>query len=282
MVKIGIVGFGFVGGAVAHGFAQSAELFIYDKYDDSYNTLKEVVDNSDFIFICVPTPMKEDGSQDLSYLDDAIRSISWLSKGRKIVIIKSTVLPKTTRKYSEEFVNLDFVFNPEFLTERTAKLDFINPSRIVLGGDESIVDKVEEFYRTRFPVAPIYKTSFEGAELVKYMNNAFFALKISFLNEVFDIADYLDVDFESLRNMWLADYRIANSHTDVPGHDGKRGYGGKCFPKDVNAIIKWAEKNGLNFDTAVAADKVNERVRDEKDWFDIKGATVRKKYGSIG
>ena len=105
------------------------------------------------------------------------------------------------------------------------------------------------------------------------------AVKVSFLNELYDVAENIGVEYEQLRNMWLADARIGNSHTDVPGHDGSRGYGGKCFPKDVKAFIKWAEDQGLKMDICKAADTVNERIRDEKDWFAIKGATTKNMYG---
>ena len=134
-------------------------------------------------------------------------------------------------------------------------------------------------FRPRFPHTPVFKTTWEAAEMAKYMANCFFAIKVSFLNEMYDAAQSIGVTYEELRNMWLADFRIGNSHSDVPGHDGYRGYGGKCFPKDVKAFVKWAESNKLSMDMCKAADSVNERVRREKDWFDIKGATTKNSYG---
>lgn len=283
MIKrnVGIIGFGFLGGAFAHGFALHANIKIYDKYDNIYDSLEDTVNLSDFLMVGVPTPMNDDGSQDLSNMDDAVDSINRVADGGKTIVLRSTIIPGTTRAYAEKYPYHAFIFHPEFLTERTAKLDFINAARIIIGHDpdNDIHGKlVEELYRTRFHHTPIYLTTWEAAEVVKYMSNAFFAVKVSFLNEMYDIAHNIGVTYEELRNMWLADARIGNSHTDVPGHDGNRGYGGKCFPKDIQAFIKWAESEGLDLEMCRAADKVNKRVREVKDWLDIKGATSKNDY----
>lgn len=275
---IGIIGFVFLGRAMAHGFALHANINIYDKYDDSYDSLTETVNESDFLFVGVPTPMSDDGSQDLSNIYDAIDNINHVAAESKIIVLRSTIIPGTTRKVAEKYPLHRFAFFPEFLTERSAKLDFINAARLIFGGDEETTSALEELFKPRFPHTPVYKTSWEGAEMAKYMANCFFAVKISFLNEMYDAAQKLNVDYDELRNMWLSDFRIGNSHTDVPGHDGNRGYGGKCFPKDVNALIKWAQENNVDMDMCVAANQVNERVRENKDWFDIKGATSKNTY----
>jgi len=157
-------------------------------------------------------------------------------------------------------------------------LDFINSARIILGGKKKDTTKVEKLYRERFTHTPIYKTTWEAAEVVKYMSNSFFAVKISFLNEMYEVAKHIGVPYEDLRDMWLADQRIGNSHTDVPGHDGQRGYGGKCFPKDVPAFINWGADKGLVLNMCRAAERVNARVRKIKDWLDIKGATSKNDY----
>ncbi len=281
METVGIIGFGFLGRAFAHGFSLHANIKIYDKYEDIYDTLEDTVNSSSMIFVGVPTPMKDEGSQDLSNMDDAVKGIVDAAKSRKIIVLRSTAIPGTTRAYAEKYPHHAFIFHPEFLTERSAKLDFINTARIIIGhdpGNDLHGKLVEELYRTRFHHTPIYLTTWEAAEVVKYMSNAFFAVKVSFLNEMYDIAKHINIPYEELRNMWLADSRIGNSHTDVPGHDNQRGYGGKCFPKDVQAFIKWAESEGLELDMCRAADKVNERVRDVKDWLDIKGATSKNDY----
>ena len=277
--KIGLIGFGFVGSAISHGFVLHADIKIYDKYSNFYDSLDKTVNKSDFLFLCLPTPMNPDGSQDLSSLTGVLDEINGVAYSQKIIIIKSTIVPGTTRSFANKYKNHTFIFNPEFLTERSAKLDFINTARIIIGGEDTVaLEKFEAVYRLRFPHTPIFQTTWEGAEAVKYMANIFFSIKISFLNEMYDIAKKIGVPYEELRNMWLADFRIGNSHTDVPGFDSHRGWGGKCFPKDINAFIKWAEKNDLNADMTRAAEKVNTRVREVKDWEDIKGATSENNY----
>lgn len=280
--SIGIVGVGFVGTALYHAFSSHFNVFLYDKYKDGFNTLEETVNNCDILFVCVPTPMKKNGDQDLSNLVDAISSISKISSFFKTIVIKSTVLPGTTRKLSQEFPEFHFVFNPEFLTERTAIFDFLNQSRIVLGIDKLYIDsslEIEEIYRIRFPYTPIYRTSFENAELVKYVANCFFALKVSFFNEVYEACEKLGTSYEEVRGLLLGDQRIAHSHTEVPGPDGDLGFGGKCFPKDINALLNFFKKNKLPGDTLKAAVEVNKRVRKNKDWLEIKGATSKNNYG---
>ena len=199
--KIGIIGFGFLGRALLHGFVLHADMKIYDKYDNTYDTLEDTVNSSAFIFIGVPTPMKDNGEQDLSSIYDAVKSVVDVAKKRKIIVLRSTIIPGTTRSCADKYPDHDFVFCPEFLTERQAKLDFINSARIILGGDEKITTKVEGMYRTRFTHTPIYKTTWEAAEVVKYMSNAFFAVKIAFLNEIYDIAENIGVSYEDLRDM---------------------------------------------------------------------------------
>ena len=279
--KIGIVGVGFVGSAIAHGFAQFADIKMYDKYNNSFHSLYEVVNESDFIFVSVPTPMKEDGTQDLSNMDDAIESIVITAYNPKIIIIKSTILPGTTKNYAYKYPGHDFVFSPEFLTERTAKIDFMNPSSIILGGihrhSESL-KLVKNLFNERFSGVNIFVTSSDAAELVKYILNSFFAVKISFFNEIYDMTQYMGIDYDEIKAMVLSDFRIADSHCDVPGHDGDRGYGGKCFPKDVNALVSWAESQNLHADIAKISSLVNERLRDSKDWLNIKGATSLNNY----
>lgn len=279
--KIGIVGVGFVGSAIAHGFAQFADIKMYDKYNDSFHSLYEVVNESDYIFVSVPTPMGEDGRQDLSSLDNAIESIVETAYEPKIIIIKSTVLPGTTKNFAYKYPDHDFIFSPEFLTERTAKIDFINPSSIILGGIHRHSDslkRVKNLFKERFSGANVFVTSSDAAELVKYILNSFFAVKISFFNEIYDIAQYMGVDYDEVKAMVLSDFRIADSHCDVPGHDGDRGFGGKCFPKDVNALVNWAESQSLHADIVKIASLVNDRLRGTKDWLDIKGATSLNNY----
>lgn len=276
--NIGIIGFGFLGRAMAHGFGLHAIIRVYDKYQDNLNSLEDTVNESDYIFVSVPTPMQDDGSQDLSNIYDAVENIVRVANKRKIIVLRSTIIPYTTRGIALKYPGHDFVFMPEFLTERTAKLDFINPARIIFGGKPEITSKLVDLFRPRFTYTPIFETTWEAAEVTKYMANCFFAIKVSFLNEMYDVAHHIGVDYNELKDLWISDYRIGNSHIDVPGHDGDRGYGGKCFPKDVNAFANWAEKFGLSAEMCRAANSVNERVRSDKDWHNIKGATSGNNY----
>jgi nucleotide sugar dehydrogenase len=277
---IGIIGFGMVGQAIHHGFSLTTDFRIYDKDPKlSDNTFREVIEDSDFIFICVPTPMKKKtGGADISIIKEVLDSIlktnyrKDIRLDEKIIIIKSTVPPGTTAKLSWKYPELNIIHNPEFLTARSFRLDFINQSRIILGGNEEDCKKVEELYRMRFLHTPIYITDSTTAEMAKYTANCFFATKISFFNEIYDICQKLDIDYYDVVKMTLADGRIGNSHYDVPGHDGLRGYGGLCFPKDINALIHKAEELGLDPIILKAAWEKNLKVRPKKDWESIKGA----------
>ena len=152
MRKIGVIGNGFVGSAIANGFGPSStgncEVRVYDKDENkSANSLDETVNESDFIFVSVPTPMNKNGSISLKYINQVFKDIDGINRrSDNIVILKSTVIPGTTEKLQEKFSNLNVIFNPEFLTERCARLDFINQSRIVLGGKKIYTTKVKEFF----------------------------------------------------------------------------------------------------------------------------------------
>tara|TARA_R110000822_G_scaffold142618_5_gene280727 strand:+ start:119 stop:958 length:840 start_codon:yes stop_codon:yes gene_type:complete len=279
-MKIGIVGNGFVGSAIIHGFVLHVDdILIYDKDQGrSTHTLYEIAQQSDVAFICVPTPMFETGECDLSIVEDVVNEMCSFSDRNKdlVVVIKSTVVPGTVESLSEKFPNIDFVFNPEFLTERRARLDFINTSRVVLGGTSKIaLDKVESLYRIRFPYVKIVKTDFGTAQLIKYMANCFFATKISFMNEMKQICGAIDGNWDEAMDGFISDGRIGNSHIDVPGHDGSLGFGGKCFPKDINAMISKSISLGINPTMMIAAWEKNLEVRDDLDWLRIKGAVSK-------
>ena len=245
-VKIGIVGNGFVGSALLHGFILHVDdVMIYDRDPKrSTHTMEELVNSSDVIFICVPTPMFESGECDLSIVESVTSDLSkYPSINKKVVVIKSTVVPGTVERLAETHPEMNFVFNPEFLTERKARLDFINTSRIVLGSNKtSALQKVKDLYRLRFPYTKIIETDFGTAQLIKYMANCFFATKVSFMNEMYQVCSAIDGDWNIALDGFISDGRIGNSHIDVPGHDGDLGFGGKCFPKDLNAMIKRSEE----------------------------------------
>ena len=276
MKKIGIIGNGFVGSAIVHGFALHADIKIFDVDPTrSTHTFEETVNTSDFIFICIPTPMKSvlGGQIDLTIMDDVFEKISQTSSNsNSIFVIKSTVVPGTTEKYIKKYPNLRIVFNPEFLTERAARLDFINSARIVIGGNNEDTGRLESLYRHRFPYKAVIKTDPSTAQLIKYMANCFFSVKVSFMNEMRQISDALDANWEDALHGFILDGRVGNSHLDVPGHDGSLGFGGKCFPKDLNAMIHRAEELSLKPTVLKAAWEKNLEVREKLDWSEIDGA----------
>jgi len=280
MKRIGIIGRGFVGSAVEFGFSAQTgcdiEVKVYDKDPTkSTHTLKETVNKSDIIFVSVPTPSNPDGSMHLGVLESALNDIDNINNNNAIILIRSTVTPGTTRNLQEKFNKLRLVFNPEFLTERSAKFDFINQSRFILGGEPEYTKEVAELYRWRFGESvPCIETNFETAEMIKYMNNCFFATKVSFMNEMKSVADRCNVDWNMAVEGFVRDGRIGHTHLNVPGPDGKRGFGGSCFPKDIQAMIQFGKDLGVDTATLKGAWETNLNVRPERDWENLKGRSI--------
>ncbi len=290
MYNIGIIGRGFVGSAVAHGFSEgvgyNAIIRIYDKDPSkSLNSLEDVVNKSDFIFVSVPTPSNEDGTINIEILNSCISEINEIHSKKKhsnpIVLIRSTILPGTSLKIQNIFPDMRIVFNPEFLTERSANFDFISQTRFVLGGDEKNVTEVSKLYRDRFGSSiAIIETDFQSAELIKYVCNTYFATKVSFLNEMKRISDKVDANWDDVIEGFLRDGRIGSSHSQVPGPDGKFGFGGSCFPKDIQAMISFSKEIGVYTNVLNGAWQTNLEVRPEKDWESLKGRAVVDKEES--
>ena len=279
--NIGIIGKGFVGSAVAFGFSPStgydSNIRVYDT-DESKSThsLSEVLHKSEFIFLSVPTPSNKDGSINLDIIHSLFKEMNSINENdNSVILLRSTVTPGTTKELQRKYPYLNIVFNPEFLTERSSKLDFINPSRHILGGDKIYTSKVAKLYRDRFGQhCPIIETDYETAELTKYACNIYFATKVSFMNEIKSMSDVSGANWEDLVDGLSLDGRIGHSHLAVPGPDGKRGFGGSCFPKDIQALIHYAESNGINPNVIRGAWETNLEVRPEKDWEELKGRAV--------
>jgi UDPglucose 6-dehydrogenase len=278
---IGIIGSGFVGSAVRYGFSPNvgvdADVKVYDKNPSrSTHTLQEVVVGSDIIFLSVPTPSNKDGTINLDIVEEALSDINvYTASVDNIILVRSTVTPGTTRKLQQKYPNLRIVFNPEFLTERSANFDFINQTRFILGGNPEDITGVSELFRQRFGQSiSIVETNYETAELIKYMGNTFFATKISFLNDMKLLADKCGAIWEHAVEGFVRDGRIGHSHLNVPGHDGKYGFGGSCFPKDIQALIKYGDEIGVDMGVLKAAWETNLKVRPEKDWEQLKGRAV--------
>tara|TARA_Y100000593_G_scaffold91016_1_gene178765 strand:- start:1604 stop:2467 length:864 start_codon:yes stop_codon:yes gene_type:complete len=280
-MKIGIVGRGFVGSAVEFGFSPNvgcdAEVRVYDKDPHkSLHSLYETMNKSDFIFVSVPTPANADGSINLDIVYQAFQEMDRVNERTdNIILLRSTVVPGTTQKIQDKFPSLNIVFNPEFLTERSAKFDFINQARFIVGGGNIHTHRVAELFKWRFgETTPIVETNYETAEIIKYMNNCYLATKVSFLNEMYKIGEKAGVDWDMAVEGFVRDGRVGHSHMNVPGPDGKFGFGGSCFPKDIQAMINYAESLGINPTTLKGAWNTNLQVRPEEDWKQLKGRAV--------
>lgn len=273
-VEVGVIGAGFVGAAVARGLTEWADVKIHDVLPErSTSSLKDAI-NSDFVFICVPTP--EDhatGECDLSYIRNVLNeiqeSIGWL-RSSTAICIKSTVPPGTTQQLCDEFPQLarHLLHVPEFLTARCALVDFQTPARLIIGIPMSSSSKAESlltFYEKRFPGVQVMIVSSLESELIKYFVNAFFACKVAYFNEIRLIADAAGADWQRVLGGVLSDGRIAHAHTNVPGPDGKRGFGGTCLPKDTQALIKLAESYGIEPFVMMGALLTNKNVRGTND-----------------
>jgi len=285
--KIGIIGHGFVGMAVETGLQSVADVRIYDKYKDT-ESLYAVVNNSDVLFVAVPTPMEPDGWCDTSIVISACQEIDKNAETRKSIVIKSTVPPGTTQGISTLLEGRHgLMFNPEFLTEANFLEDFLNQDRILIGSAKEctnldvvkVIDLYESFTKTQKEPAFLGEMgSCEAAEMVKYVTNSFLATKVTFFNEIYDICKAFGIDFEEVTETTLYDKRIGKSHASVPGPDGMRGFGGKCFPKDVQALIAMCQHDDVDVMLLESIWLKNSLVREKQDWYDIKGATTDYGY----
>ena len=178
------------------------------------------------------------------------------------------------RSLNEQFENINIVFSPEFLTEANSIEDFKKQTRIILGGPRPYTTQVKTMFRKAFPHIPIIKTGYKTAEMVKYFINNFLSVKVSFANEMYEICNTLNIDYDKVTEYALFDQRIGRSHLAVPGPDGDFGYGGHCFPKDIDAIIYIARFLGLEPDILEATKQKNNKVRNNRDWENMEGRAI--------
>lgn len=279
-MTIGILGQGYVGTAIKEGFSKYFNsLNTFDKFSKdkcSVNSLQELVNKSKFIFICLPTPMKKTGECDTSIIEMEIESINKLSAKNcnRIVIIKSTVPPGTTDRLNTIYKNINILFSPEFLTESNFINDFKSQNRIILGGKDNIIDELVPIFRKVFPKTKIIKTDSKSAEMVKYVTNTFLATKVSFANEIKALCSMANIDYDKVTRYAQLDNRLGKSHWDVPGPDGKIGFGGSCFPKDINALIYFGEQLGVSMEILKSVWLKNLSLRPEKDWEELVGRAI--------
>jgi len=275
-MNIGIIGQGFVGSAIREGLKDHYSVLTYDLDETKCNsTHLEVCTKSDIIFACVPTPMRKDGVCDTRILESVIDDLvsEFDNTGNyPIIVIKSTVAPGTTERLTSKYLRI--CFSPEFLTEANSFNDFKNQTRIILGGDSYITSVVKDMFKEVFPQIPIIETKSQEAEMIKYFTNCFLATKVIFANQMYDICEASNIDYNEVVLHTLHDKRIGSSHLRVPGPDGDRGFGGHCFPKDLAAMIAYANKNGADDYFLKAVEIFNRGIRTNRDWEKMKGRAI--------
>jgi len=278
---ITIFGHGFVGKAVEYGFGKHVkQIFdpIYAKKRSNKYVAKGRVDfwSTRAIFICVPTPMLKDGSVDGSIVESVVDKIiddydQHLQESRysqtnddadHLIVLKSTLTPDLVNALQDRFDNyghLKFVYNPEFLTERSAMTDFVNPPMHVFGGYPVATSMCVRVYDELSICAscPVHQVTASEASFIKYGINSYLASKIIWFNQFKDVVEGFDgAAYNKISRVMGGDDRIGASHIFVPGPDFKNGYGGACFPKDVNALIKFGK-----FPLLESVSKINNKIR---------------------
>lgn len=256
--KIGIVGYGYVGKAFHNFFKNHYEILIYDPLHSQSNT-KEEINKCDLGVVCVPTPENKDGSCNTSIVEETIQ---WLNT--PLILLKSTVEIGTTDRLIKTY-NKEIVFSPEFAgeskhwTPEAFTNDVKQTPFFIFGGKKELCYKIIEIYTPITGPSKTYRiTEPLNAELTKYLVNTNLALKVAFCNEMYDLCEKLGTNWYEVRDLWLLDPRTTKSHTAV--FTGERGFGGKCFPKDTKALIKLADKVGVDLSILKAAIYCNEKM----------------------
>ena len=260
--KIGIIGLGFVGGAVKAAYDYSTPFIrtiCVDPFKGFTNTYEDLRDTSG-VFVCVPSPMLSDGTCDTSALSNVLENLKTVNY-QGVIISKVTAPPAVYKELQESFPNL--VHAPEFLTAANAINDYLNGTFCFIGGKVSAyVNEAERIIKIGQPeITMVAKCEIQEAALAKYVINSFLATKVAFMNEVYQLAEATGCDYNRIAGMVQFDERIGKSHMRVPGPDGAFGFGGACFPKDTAALLKFAESVGINLNILDAAVKKNTLLR---------------------
>ncbi len=272
-MKIGVIGNGFVGHAMSV-LSPAVEILFWDlepsKRCPHHLTIDQLVKESEIVFISVPTPMDASGNCHTDIVESAVREVQSIDSNKHIVI-RSTVPPGTSDRLGVSFI-------PEFLTEKNWKSDFINCEQWIIGSsDYGLVSKITSMIDSAYKCKLIYNNNVihvttKEAEMIKYVKNCFLATKVSFFNEMYRLCEKTSINYETVRKLSAEDSRIGEGHTKVPGHDGKAGFGGTCFPKDMWALLRFMEENNVSSHVVYGALTRNETIdREEKDWTDDKG-----------
>lgn len=270
---IGLIGYGIVGEAVANGFSVASKgrdrIRWYDKFKPGGLPLETVAQESEVIFIGLPTPMKRDGSGiDLSIIEQNVAQIAPITSGTdKIIAIKSTVTPGTTRRLAEQYPDSTFCMNPEFLTEARYLRDFLNAPETIIGADKDLtLRRMSTLYSPRFPNSEMILTDPTTAEMIKYARNFALSAKVTIGNILFDACQALGISYDEVRVIFARDPRIGSAHLNVTSD---RGFGGKCFPKDLIALMGMYEEMGIDASVMRVIWDYNLSIRKVHDWEDI-------------
>ncbi len=251
-LKIGIIGLGIVGEAVKHWFKKEKyPLFLYDKYKKIGSS--EEVNKAEIVFICVPTPFYEKGN---GYDDTAVTASLNILSAPKIVVIKSTILPGSTENFQKKFSQHKILFNPEFLRHKTACEDFLHPTQQIIGYTSKSKRNAKKILNILPKVSYQKIIPSKEAEMVKYFSNLFLALRVIFANQIYNLCQKLEINYDIVKEVVGHDPRIGHSHFNI-FQDGYRGYSGHCLPKDMKAFIQFAKFYRINISLLETIDKIN-------------------------
>lgn len=261
MKKIGIIGLGYVGGAIQASINWPEQFLIIDPPKGYANTYEDLKEQTDGVFVCVPSPQGDDGSCDTSILENVLKELKRVDY-QGVIISKCTAPPHVYEKLNSEYPNL--VHAPEFLTAANANRDYANGRFAIIGGRvPAYIREAERIIRSTQEALGenVRHCTIGEAALAKYTINSFLATKVTFMNELRDVAVASSLDYDTIVGMIKMDPRIGSSHLQVPGPDGAFGFGGACFPKDTSALLKYAEIVGAQMNVLDAAVKKNTILR---------------------
>jgi UDPglucose 6-dehydrogenase len=255
--KIGIVGIGFVGGAIRNAMGECDLVLVDSDPSRGSHQFKDLFD-CEAVFVCVPSPQGDDGRCDTSILESVLECLESFTG---VVISKCTASPEVYTQLNEKYPNL--VHAPEFLVAATADKDYINGKFAFIGGKvKAYRDQAEAVIKLGQPsLEIIHHCTIAEAAMAKYTINTFLATKVVWMNELYQLCEKMGIDYKKVVTMASADRRIGSSHLRVPGPDGNFGFGGACFPKDTAALLKIAEDNGVPLGVLDTAVKQNTLLR---------------------